>query len=109
MSRKVDPSEIKWFGPIWRRIALVLVMAGWCAAEWFGGDQFWFLMTLAVLAYLVWRLFIAFPSASEIAQFEANEKKAAEERIARQKAEQEAAEREDVAAAETARDKGETP
>ena len=68
------------------------VMAGWCVAEWFGGDQFWFLLTLAVFAYLVWRLFIAFPSAAEILEFEAEQKRDAEKKLARQKAELEEAE-----------------
>lgn len=77
MAKTIDPRDIKWFGPLWRRVALTAVLAGWCLLEYLGGDNFWFLMTLAVLAYLIWKLFINFPSAAEIAAFEAEQAKAA--------------------------------
>jgi hypothetical protein len=69
--KKIDPRDIKWFGPLWRRIALAAVMAVWCVFEYLGGDQFWFFMTVVVLLYIIWKLFISFPSAAEIAAFEA--------------------------------------
>ncbi len=74
MAKKIDPGEVKWFGPIWRRIALTAIVAIWCGFEYLGGDQFWFLMTLAVTAYLIWRLFLNFPNAAEIAALEAEQK-----------------------------------
>ena len=77
MAKTIDPRDIKWFGPLWRRLALAAVMAGWCFMEYLGGDNFWFFMTLVVLAYLIWKLFINFPSAAEIAAFEAEQAKAA--------------------------------
>ena len=70
MSKQIDPRDIKWFGPIWRRIALVVAVVIWSGLEWYNGDQFWGMMTLAVVAYAVWKLFIDFPSADEIAAFE---------------------------------------
>ncbi|MBU1175138.1 MAG: hypothetical protein KKH72_07015 [Alphaproteobacteria bacterium] len=70
MSKTIDPRDIKWFGPLWRRIVLVAIIAVWTAVEWVNGDQFWAFMTLAVLGYAVWKLFIDFPSAADIAAFE---------------------------------------
>ncbi len=75
MKRKIDPQEIRWFGPVWRRIALIAVIAAWSALELYNGNGFWGYMTLAVFAYLVWRLFIAFPSAAEIAAYKAEQDK----------------------------------
>jgi hypothetical protein len=74
MSKKIEPNDIKWFGPLWRRIALAAAVGIWCGFEFVGGDQFWSLMTLAVFAYLIWRLFIAFPNAEEIAVYEAEQR-----------------------------------
>ena len=70
MSKQIDPRDIKWFGPIWRRIAIVAALVAWSAMEWLNGEQFWVMMTLAVLAYAVWKLFLDFPNAAEIAAFE---------------------------------------
>lgn len=78
MNKQIDPRDIKWFGPIWRRIALAAVVAAWCVWEWFGGDQLWAMMTTAVLAYLIWKLFINFPNAAEIAAYEAENNKKSE-------------------------------
>ncbi len=75
MAKKIDPRDIQFFGPIWRRIALAGVMTLWCALEWYNGDDFWGWTTTAVLAYLIWRLFIAFPNAAEIAAWEAEHPK----------------------------------
>ena len=70
MSKKIDPRDIKWFGPLWRRIAIIAALVVWSAMEWRGGEQFWGMMTLVVLAYAVWKLFLDFPNAAEIADFE---------------------------------------
>ena len=70
MSKQIDPRDIKWFGPLWRRIALVAVLVVWSVLEWINSDQFWGFMTLAVTAYAVWKLFIDFPSTAEIAAYE---------------------------------------
>lgn len=73
MTKNIDPRDIQWFGPLWRRVALTAVMVVWCGFEWYGGDQFWFLMTLAVIAYIVWKLFINFPNQAEIEAFQAEQ------------------------------------
>ena len=78
MSKKIDPRDIKWLGPLWRRIAIVAALVVWCALEWSNGDQFWGTMTLVVLAYAVWKMFIDFPNAAEIAAFEAEQAKKAD-------------------------------
>jgi len=77
MAKTVDPRDIRWFGPLWRRIALAVIMAAWCFMEFLGGNSFWFFMTLVVLGYLIWKLFIDFPSAADIAAFQAEQAKAA--------------------------------
>ena len=95
MSKKIDPRDIKWFGPLWRRIAIVAVLVVWSAMEWRGGEQFWGMMTLVVLAYAVWKLFLDFPNAAEIADFE----KAEAEKAAIAAKTQAAAETEDASEA----------
>lgn len=75
MSKKpIDPRDIKWFGPIWRRIAVLAALAVWGAREFVNGDQFWSMMVAVVAAYAVWKLFIDFPSAAEIEAFEAEQR-----------------------------------
>jgi len=50
-----------WFKPLWRRLLVLAVIAGWCGFEWFvGHDQFWQLITLAALAYGVWIFILNF-------------------------------------------------
>lgn len=53
--------DLSWFRPMYRRVLLVGGIAVWSAWEWFGNhDQFWGLLTLAMLAYGVWTFFISF-------------------------------------------------
>ncbi|MEF2074253.1 hypothetical protein [Consotaella aegiceratis] len=49
-----------FFRPLWRRVAVVTVVALWCALEWWGGDVTWGAITLALLGYAVWAYLIAF-------------------------------------------------
>lgn len=50
-----------WFRPLWRRLLVTGFIAVWCLWEWFWNkDQFWSLLTAAMLAYAVWSFFIAF-------------------------------------------------
>ena len=56
----VKQQDTDWFRPLWRRIAVVAFVAGWCGWEWFNGDSFWALLTTAALAYAVWALFVSF-------------------------------------------------
>ena len=78
MQKKIDARDIELLEPMWRRVALTVVVAIWCATEWYFGDQFWGFLTLAAVAYLIWKLFIAFPNADEIAAWRAENQKKAE-------------------------------
>ncbi len=54
-------SELDWFRPLWRRVAVTVFVAGWFLWEtlW-NHDQMWMLITGAALVYAVWNLFIRF-------------------------------------------------
>ncbi|WP_395813444.1 DUF3329 domain-containing protein [Devosia sp.] len=53
-----------WFQPLYRRVIVLVVIAGWSVWEWgFNGDQFWGVVTLAMLAYAVWTFFINYDKA----------------------------------------------
>lgn len=53
-----------WFEPMYRRVIVVAIIALWSAWEWlFNKDQFWGLVTLAMLAYGIWTFFINFDKA----------------------------------------------
>ena len=59
--KKTGFMTLDWFRPLYRRVILVVVIAGWCAWEWLPpSDQFWGLLTTAMLAYAVWTFFIKF-------------------------------------------------
>ena len=50
-----------WFEPLYRRVIVVGVIAAWSVWEWlFNKDQFWGLITIAMLVYGVWTFFINF-------------------------------------------------
>lgn len=52
-----------WFRPLYRRVIVVAIVAGWCAFEWLvSHDQIWGMITAAALAYAVWMFFINFES-----------------------------------------------
>lgn len=52
---------LAWFRPLYRRVAVVVIIAGWCIWEWFyNHDQFWGVVTIAMLAYGIWTFFINF-------------------------------------------------
>lgn len=70
-------TDTEFFRPLWRRVLVTLIVAGWFAWECIGGfafsipgfitveqhtpDQLWMLITGAALAYCVWNLFLRFP------------------------------------------------
>jgi hypothetical protein len=55
---------LAWFEPLYRRVILIAVITAWSIWEWlFNNDQFWGMMTLAMLAYGVWTFFINFDKA----------------------------------------------
>lgn len=48
-------SERVFFGPLWRRLALVAVIAGWFAYEaLFVREQLWLVIVGGMLAYAAW-------------------------------------------------------
>jgi hypothetical protein len=53
--------NLEWFRPLWRRVAVTAFVAGWTAIEWiFTHDPLFTWVTLGLLAYSVWLLFIGF-------------------------------------------------
>ena len=53
--------DVSFFRPLWRRVAVTAVCAGWCVLEFFGHDQTWILITLGLTAYAAWTFFLTFP------------------------------------------------
>jgi len=54
----MDPHP--WLRPLWRRIALIVVCAGWVAFEaWIEPGSFWFWMFVAIAAWGVWELLLS--------------------------------------------------
>jgi hypothetical protein len=54
-------SELDWFRPLWRRVAVTAFVAAWFAWEAISvQDPLWMTITGAALAYAVWTFFIRF-------------------------------------------------
>ena len=53
-------SQHPWFAPLYRRLIAVAVCVVWLALEFHAGEQFWSAIALAVTAYAVWALLIAY-------------------------------------------------
>ena len=55
-------NEVSWFRPLWRRVAVTVFLAIWCAWEllW-TQDQFWAFLVGAALIYSLYNFFYAFP------------------------------------------------
>ncbi len=49
-----------FFRPLGRRVAIVLVCAGWALVEWAYGDETWTMIAAAVTAYGAWSLLYAY-------------------------------------------------
>lgn len=43
-----------FFAPLWIRVAIVLVAAGWAAFEWRMGAPHWALLFAAIALYAAW-------------------------------------------------------
>ena len=55
-------NDLRWFRPLWRRVALAVFLALWLAWELFyTQDQLWALLVGAALAYVGWNFFYNFP------------------------------------------------
>jgi len=53
-------SDRTFFQPLWRRVVLLGLLLGWTGLEWWGGDQFWGVMTSAAALYALWTFFLNF-------------------------------------------------
>ncbi|KFC71051.1 hypothetical protein FF80_00770 [Devosia sp. LC5] len=54
--------DLKWFKPLWRRVAITGFLAVWCAWEWiFNQEPFWGVLVGAALLYSLYNFFYAFP------------------------------------------------
>lgn len=53
-------TELNWFRPLWRRIAVLVVCLIWVGFEAWHGEQLWILISGGLTAYAVWNFFITF-------------------------------------------------
>jgi len=53
------PDASQWFKPLWVRILVTALVAAWCAWEWlYSKDQFWGMLTIAMLGWAIYTFFI---------------------------------------------------
>lgn len=52
--------DVKFFRPLWRRVAVIVFCLALSVWEWSNGNELWVGITLAITAYSVWVLFIDF-------------------------------------------------
>lgn len=52
-----------FFEPLWRRVAVIVLLLAWSAWEWSNGETLWGTLTAGLTAYFVWTYLIAFPAA----------------------------------------------
>lgn len=68
--------EHPFFRPLWRRIAVVALCAGWSIFEYTSGQQMWGMIAAGFTAYAVWQFFYLYKPAEPAApEGEAPEKK----------------------------------
>lgn len=60
--------DVDFFRPVWRRAAVTAICVGWAGLELYGRDPTWIAITLGLVAYAVWTLFIAFPKEARAAE-----------------------------------------
>lgn len=65
--------EHPFFRPLWRRIAIVAVCAGWSIFEFSNGAQMWGMIAAAFTAYAVWQFFYLYNPAEPAPAAEAGE------------------------------------
>ncbi|GAB5428507.1 MAG: hypothetical protein Devi2KO_19660 [Devosia indica] len=55
-------NDLKWFRPMWRRVAVAVFLALWLGWELlFTLDMFWAILVGAALTYVGWNFFYKFP------------------------------------------------
>ena len=68
--------EHPFFRPLWRRIAVVALCAGWAIFEYSQGASMWGMIAAGFTAYAVWQFFYLYKPAEPVApDAEAPEKK----------------------------------
>ena len=56
-------SDVNWFRPLWRRVAVTAFLALWTAWEWlWNKEPFWGVLVGAGLLYALYSFFYAFPN-----------------------------------------------
>ena len=58
-------AEHPFFRPLWRRIALVAICAGWTAFEAWNGDGFWLALAGGMTAYGAWVFLLNYKGPAE--------------------------------------------
>jgi hypothetical protein len=54
------PDASGWFKPLWARVLVTAFVAAWCAWEWLvSQDQFWGILTLAMLGWAIYTFFFS--------------------------------------------------
>ncbi len=53
----------EFFKPLWRRIAVLVVLLAWLAWEWSNGDSYWGVIVAGAIVYFVWAYLITFTAA----------------------------------------------
>jgi hypothetical protein len=67
-------SEIEFFRPLGRRIAITAFCFIWSLVEWGSGESFWGTMTAALFLFCAWKLHFTFDQ--EIEKLEISKKEA---------------------------------
>lgn len=58
----LNNNDVKWFRPLWRRVAATGFLALWLGWEvFFMGDTFWIIIIGAAFVFALYTLFYAFP------------------------------------------------
>lgn len=58
-------NEHPFFRPLWRRIAVIVVCAGWAVLEFATNAPFWGMIALAFAAYAVWAFLLTYNPPAE--------------------------------------------
>ncbi|KAB0679635.1 DUF3329 domain-containing protein [Aureimonas leprariae] len=58
---RTSERDAAFFRPLWRRVAVVAILAVWTGVELVYGDRTWAIITGAILAYSLWAFFLNFP------------------------------------------------
>ena len=65
MALKLLDTDDPFFRPLWRRIAIVAVTAGWASFEFINNATGWGLLFSAISLYCIWGFFIRRPGDGE--------------------------------------------